>query len=150
MTHKVTCSHLHQQKIFLSEAPSILGSEIEEQLNVVQGGILSLECTAHGQPLPDMQWTHNGHVLSPDNVDGRYDLDSSSFTQTLAIEFNSATLSGKYACHATNNRGVASKVFKVHFQGWFCKIKALTWWLPTFIIIIYRHAFSNICSTSYN
>lgn len=78
---------------------------------------MSLDCTAHGQPLPDMQWTHNGHMLSPDSVHERFDLNSSFVTSSLTIESTNLMLSGKYACHATNNRGAANKVFKVRFQG---------------------------------
>lgn len=94
-----------------------MDAEEEDELNALEGGTLSLDCTAHGQPLPDIQWTHNGHTLPSDNTRERFDLDTSSVTQTLTIDFIGAVNAGRYVCHATNNRGAAEKVYRVRFQG---------------------------------
>lgn len=89
----------------------------EKEIHALEGSPLSLMCTAHGQPLPDIQWTHNGHMLSPEDTMETSDLDTSSVSQTLTLSSSGTANSGRYVCHATNNRGTAEKIFRVHFIG---------------------------------
>ncbi|XP_052121431.1 hemicentin-1 isoform X3 [Frankliniella occidentalis] len=107
---------LNYFNISITEAPVILDTSVEEDLNVVKGATLLLQCNVRGQPLPDVQWTHNGHMISSDRTTERFDLDTSSVSQTLSIDFSGAKDSGKYVCHATNTRGTAEKVYRVRFQ----------------------------------
>ncbi|XP_034234598.1 hemicentin-1-like isoform X2 [Thrips palmi] len=100
--------------VSIMEAPIIEDAE-ENEINALVGSPLSLVCTAHGQPLPDIQWTHNGHMLSLEDTTETSDLDTASVSQTLTLASSGATDSGKYVCHATNNRGTAEKVYRVHF-----------------------------------
>ncbi|KAK3914743.1 Hemicentin-1 [Frankliniella fusca] len=101
---------------WITEAPVILDASVEEDVNVVKGDTLLLQCNVRGQPLPDVQWSHNGHMIPSDNATERFDLDTSSVSQTLVINFSGAKDSGKYVCHATNTRGTAEKVYRVRFQ----------------------------------
>uniref|UniRef100_A0AAR2KQZ6 Hemicentin 1 n=1 Tax=Pygocentrus nattereri TaxID=42514 RepID=A0AAR2KQZ6_PYGNA len=85
--------------------PSIIGSELPGEVNVLLNDSIQLVCRAEGTPPPTIQWLKDGQALSR--------TDGSTLTVTAAHTADS----GKYTCLATNKAGEEDKVFNLNVYG---------------------------------
>uniref|UniRef100_A0A3B4E5X1 Hemicentin 1 n=1 Tax=Pygocentrus nattereri TaxID=42514 RepID=A0A3B4E5X1_PYGNA len=91
--------------------PSIIGSELPGEVNVLLNDSIQLVCRAEGTPPPTIQWLKDGQALSRTGLKNiRISPDGSTLTVTAAHTADS----GKYTCLATNKAGEEDKVFNLN------------------------------------
>ena len=78
---------------------SLTSDQVEHQNDDV-----SIQCRVRGHPVPDVMWTHNGNLLSPEteNITIQNSLYSHPVFSTLSISSAQAIHSGEYTCVATS------------------------------------------------
>ncbi|XP_031619928.1 hemicentin-1-like [Contarinia nasturtii] len=69
-------------------------------IDVTSPSNFSIDCKAHGFPVPELKWMHNGQSISTN--------------ETLFIEHVSASNHGKYTCTATNENGATEIVVNLN------------------------------------
>ena len=92
-------------------------------------GTLTLMCNFDGVPLPSLEWTHNGLLLSSSNnfITITTNRDQSYGTSMLQWVNASSDSVGTFTCVTTNSLGSANRSFIVHIRSkfgifliWFC------------------------------
>ena len=80
---------------------------------------LTLMCSFEGVPLPSLEWSHNGLLISSSN-------DSITITSTIGLFYGTSTLQrvnvfpdtiGTFTCVATNNLGSANRSIDVQIRS---------------------------------
>jgi hypothetical protein len=103
-----------------AEPPVVHQQQFVEDLKVRVGDDVSLVCTARGQPMPDIKWLHNGHIVDKGigSVVRSSVADRSSVEDhTLSLQQVEITDAGKYTCLASNVAGVAEKNYRLKVLG---------------------------------
>ncbi|CAH1634825.1 unnamed protein product [Spodoptera littoralis] len=81
------------------------GVNVEGSVEVVQGSRLRVTCKAAGNPIPDIQWIHQGRVVSENS----YDIDYAD----LILNDVQLAQNGLYTCVASNEGGTHEKKIKI-------------------------------------
>ncbi|KAM8931068.1 hemicentin-1 [Pelodytes ibericus] len=91
--------------------PSIEGSGMSNEVNVLLGEDVQLVCKADGIPAPGIHWLKDGKHINNNDYQGiSVTLDG----QVLTISNISTTDVGKYTCVATNSAGEDDRIFNVN------------------------------------
>eukprot|EP00079_Xenopus_tropicalis_P024320 XP_012816895.1 PREDICTED: hemicentin-1 [Xenopus tropicalis] len=91
--------------------PSIDGSGMTNELNVLPGEIIQLICNAKGIPTPVIHWLKDGkHITSEDYLG----INITSDGEILTISKTQTSDMGKYTCVATNPAGEDDRIFNVN------------------------------------
>ncbi|CAH2311914.1 hemicentin-1 isoform X2 [Pelobates cultripes] len=91
--------------------PSIIGSGMSNEVNVVPGEDVQLVCKADGTPVPVIHWIKDGKHINNDDYQG---IRVSEDGQNLIISKIKITDIGKYTCVATNSAGEDDRIFNVN------------------------------------
>uniref|UniRef100_A0A1I8F226 Ig-like domain-containing protein n=1 Tax=Wuchereria bancrofti TaxID=6293 RepID=A0A1I8F226_WUCBA len=86
--------------------PTFLDKKYETNIQVTSGIALSLICYVDGHPLPNVQWLHDGQMLSENYV------SLSDRNQKLVVQHNDYA-NHRYTCIASNKAGNISREFLV-------------------------------------
>lgn len=76
-----------------------------EIINAAEGETVTFRCEASGEPLPQIQWIHNGKPVGEATPNPRRKVSPNSIT----IEKLDKTDTGNYGCNATNSIGYVYK-----------------------------------------
>ncbi|XP_075228407.1 hemicentin-1-like isoform X2 [Lycorma delicatula] len=94
--------------VFVSETPSIEGSDFTEEIKVRSSDYLKLTCIVSGTPEPVVTWLRNGLLTN-----GLITNDTRDTNNNNVYSVSLPALGGKYSCVASNKAGVAEKHFSV-------------------------------------
>jgi hypothetical protein len=82
-------------------------------MSVIVRRPVKLECTASGQPQPDITWLKDGTSISAENFRNMRITDAGATLQIIAAE---ASDTGAYTCSAENVAGRVHKQFSIQVQ----------------------------------
>ncbi|ETE68709.1 Hemicentin-1, partial [Ophiophagus hannah] len=95
-------------KLIIHIPPTIKGENITTEVSALQYSILKLECEARGIPVPTITWYKDGSPI----ISGPQALYL-EHGQFLQIPHAQVSDSAQYICQATNEAGMAEKIFQV-------------------------------------
>ncbi|XP_026558988.1 hemicentin-1 [Pseudonaja textilis] len=95
-------------KLIIHIPPTIKGENITTEVSALQYSILKLECEARGIPVPTITWYKDGSPI----ISGPQALYL-EHGQFLQIPHAQVSASAQYICQATNEAGMAEKIFQV-------------------------------------
>ena len=96
---------LHSLQHLRLVPPRVSGSSVED-IEVIEGSTLSLQCEVEAHPDPTYQWNKDGYGL-PDNLQLLAD-NATVYTSQVTERHE-----GSYFCKVRNEGGVAEKTFNV-------------------------------------
>ncbi|MEE6496324.1 hypothetical protein FKM82_002300 [Ascaphus truei] len=91
--------------------PSIVGSEMPNEISVLPGENIQLVCNADGIPPPLIYWLKDGQRI--DNIDS-HRIRMNPDGKTLTVSEVGTADTGKYTCVATNSAGEDDRIFNVN------------------------------------
>ncbi|XP_038637840.1 LOW QUALITY PROTEIN: hemicentin-1-like [Scyliorhinus canicula] len=94
--------------LIVQVAPSILGSNVPSEYDVVVNEDMNLECVATGEPNPILKWLKDGQPL--ETLEKAH-FNLSSDGSSLGIKGVLASDAGRYTCVARNSAGEETKIF---------------------------------------
>ncbi len=95
----------------LHTVPPMIGAD-DRFVNVTIGSAATLSCTASGNPMPGLTWSHDGQQLT---TSGRFLISSDQ--RMLSILDAQMEDEGEYVCRASSNLDSASDVVNLDVQG---------------------------------
>lgn len=87
-------------------------SHIEQNIDVLSGHFVRLECNPSGVPKPNITWYKD---YEPIQINSQISIHQSG--KFLQISPTTAEDSGKYVCEAKNEAGQSMKKFRVNVQS---------------------------------
>lgn len=98
--------------LFYKVPPTIKGENITTEVSALLHSILKLECEVRGIPAPTITWYKDGSPI----ISGPQALYR-EHGQFLQISHAQVSDSAQYKCQATNEAGMAEKIFQVDVYG---------------------------------
>ncbi|KAI4892791.1 hypothetical protein NFI96_028928 [Prochilodus magdalenae] len=99
--------------VVVQAPPVIAGVSGVQELSVLLGQQVEMECRVTGRPAPTVEWSHNGEVLSR-NGDTLIELADQG--QVLKLRSVRLRDQGVFECSARNNAGTHSRQFSLTIQ----------------------------------
>ncbi|KTG07072.1 hypothetical protein cypCar_00042446, partial [Cyprinus carpio] len=93
--------------------PVISGISGVQELTVIAGQEVDMQCRVSGHPLPTVEWSHDGEVLSPY---GDPHVEFLEKGQVLRVKSVRPRDRGLYQCMASNNAGTQTRQFRLNVQ----------------------------------
>ncbi|KAJ0172778.1 hypothetical protein K1T71_011917 [Dendrolimus kikuchii] len=91
--------------LFVYVPPNITKTEIEPEVELLEGQLVELPCPVHGVPTPEIEWRQNGELLS----------DMKKYTDSFGLRFvANLTDFGNYTCNVKNPYGNTSVNYSVY------------------------------------
>ncbi|XP_036382492.1 hemicentin-1 [Megalops cyprinoides] len=100
--------------IVVQAPPVISGSSGVQELAVVAGQEVELQCRVSGRPAPRVEWSRDGEVLSRD---GDPHVEFSEKGQVIKVKSVRLRDQGLYRCVASNSAGTQTRQFRVTVQA---------------------------------
>ena len=94
---------LLDSRAFLSAEPPLI-TDITQDTTVSVGDFVELRCVAHGYPIPQITWNHDGISLS-----GSSSTTGQSRSSIISITAAVLQNAGTYTCTASNSQGTDSE-----------------------------------------
>ncbi|XP_001920501.5 hemicentin-1 [Danio rerio] len=94
--------------------PVISGTSGVQEVTIMAGQEVDMQCRVSGRPLPSVEWTHDGEVLSPN---GDPHVEFLEKGQVLRVKSVRPRDRGLYQCVATNNAGTQTRQFRLTIQA---------------------------------
>ncbi|XP_073692711.1 hemicentin-1 [Garra rufa] len=94
--------------------PVISGTSGVQELSVMTGQEVDMQCRVSGRPLPTVEWSHDGEVLSPN---GDPHVEFLEKGQVLRVKSVRPRDRGLYQCVASNNAGTQTRQFRLNVQA---------------------------------
>ncbi|RXN18375.1 hemicentin-2 isoform X1 [Labeo rohita] len=94
--------------------PVISGTSGVQELTVMAGQEVDMHCRVSGHPLPTVEWSHDGEVLSPN---GDPHVEFLEKGQVLRVKSVRPRDRGLYQCVASNNAGTQTRQFRLNVQA---------------------------------
>ncbi len=86
---------------------------LERFVTAVEGSVVTLACTATGDPFPILTWTRNGMEIN--GMDGQFALESDG--AVLVVQSVGVEDEGAFQCHASNVAGTAVDTVNLNVIG---------------------------------
>ncbi|XP_072244443.1 hemicentin-1 [Leuresthes tenuis] len=100
--------------IVVQAPPVISGASRLQELTAVQGQELEFQCRVSGRPAPQVEWSHDGEVLSRD---GDPHVEFLEDGQVLKVKSVRLRDQGLYQCLARNSAGTQMRQFRLTVQA---------------------------------
>ncbi|XP_030621020.1 hemicentin-1 [Chanos chanos] len=99
--------------IHVQAPPVISGSSGVQELTVVTGQEIDMQCRVTGRPLPKVEWSRDGEVLSPNGDPHVEFLEQGQLLRVKSVRLRDQ---GLYQCVASNNAGTQMRQFRLVVQ----------------------------------
>ncbi|TRY54403.1 hypothetical protein DNTS_023681 [Danionella cerebrum] len=103
-----------QFTIEVQAPPVISGTSGIQEVTVMAGQEVDMQCRVSGRPLPTVEWTHDGEVLSRDGDPHVEFLENGQRLKVKSVRLRDR---GLYQCMATNNAGTQTRQFRLIVQA---------------------------------
>ncbi|XP_016112004.1 hemicentin-1 [Sinocyclocheilus grahami] len=94
--------------------PVISGTSGVQEMTVMAGQEVDMQCRVSGRPLPTVEWSHDGEILSPN---GDPHVEFLEKGQVLRVKSVRPRDRGLYLCMASNNAGTQTRQFRLNVQA---------------------------------
>ncbi|KAM6930619.1 hemicentin-1 [Xenentodon cancila] len=102
-----------QYNIVVEAPPVISGTPQLQELTVVQGQEVEFHCRVQGRPVPRVEWSRDGEVLSRDGDPHVEFLEDGQVLKVTSVRLRDQ---GLYQCLARNNAGTQMRQFRLTVQ----------------------------------
>ncbi|XP_051950032.1 hemicentin-1 [Xyrauchen texanus] len=105
---------IREYTIEVQAPPVISGSSGVQELTVMAGQEVDMQCRVSGRPVPEVEWSHDGKALSHN---GDPHVEFLEKGQVLRVKSVMLRDQGLYRCVASNNAGTQTRQFRLIVQA---------------------------------
>uniref|UniRef100_A0A8C4S4E9 Ig-like domain-containing protein n=1 Tax=Erpetoichthys calabaricus TaxID=27687 RepID=A0A8C4S4E9_ERPCA len=90
---------------------------LPEDISIEKGKVLTVACAFSGEPIPEIQWSRGGEVLSSKEKSGRFHIETTDDLTTLIITSVKENDAGLYTLKLSNELGSDSATINISIRS---------------------------------